>query len=44
MVYLFLIISLILNVCLILKNRKLKKFLEEFYCTDEELDDALDRL
>ena len=44
MVYLILVISLILNLCLILKNKKLKKFLEEFYCTDEELDEVLDRL
>lgn len=44
MVYLILIISLIVNVYLVLKVRKLTKFLNEFYCTDEELDNALDRL
>jgi len=44
MVYLILIISLIVNVYLVLKVRKLIKFLNEFYCTDEELDDVLNRM
>lgn len=44
MVYLILIISLILNVYFIFKIKKFKKVLNEFYCTDEELDEALDRL
>lgn len=44
MVYLILIISLILNVYLILKVKKFKKVLNEFYCTDEELDEVLDRI
>ena len=44
MVYLFLIISLIFNACLILKIKKFKKVIKEFYCTDEELDDVLNRL
>lgn len=44
MVYLFLIISLILNVYYIFKIKKFKKVLNEFYCTDEELDDVLDRM
>ena len=44
MVYVLLIISLILNVSFIFKTKKLKKMLEELYCSDEELDDMLDRL
>ena len=44
MVYLILIISLILNVYFIFKIKNLKKLLNELYCTDEELDEVLDRL
>ena len=44
MVYLFLVVSLTLNLYLIFKVKKLKKFLNEFYCSEEELDDVLNRL
>ena len=44
MVYLILIISSILNIYFVFKVKKLKKNMNEFYCTDEELDEALDRL
>ena len=44
MVYLILIISSIINIYFLFKVKKLKKIMNELYCTDEELDDVLDRL
>lgn len=44
MVYLILIISSIINIYFVFKVKKLKKIMNELYCTDEELDDVLDRL
>ena len=44
MVYLILIISLCLNICFIFKIKSLRKLINDLYCTDEELDDVLDRM
>lgn len=44
MVYLFLVISLVLNGYFIFKYNKLKKTINDYFCSDKELEDMLDRL
>lgn len=44
MVYVLLIISIIINILLKIKNYRLKKLMDTMFCTDEELEDALKNL